>query len=144
MGQRGRKSGASLSVIAGSIDGRPQPPEDLTSDQRDVWIRTVGSESADFFRSAASQQILKEYCRHVISAGKLGRMINTIEAMDILTPTDGAAYETLLKLRDRETKALSDKATKLRLTNQSRYTPQAAATAAKKGATEAKPWQMQA
>jgi hypothetical protein len=46
-------------------------------------------------------------------------------------------------MRDRETKALADKATKLRLTNQSRYTPGAAGTAAKKAATaEAKPWQM--
>lgn len=144
MGQRGRKSGASLSVIAGTIDGRPRAPDDLTEDQRQVWDRTAGTESADFFRSAASQQLLKEYCRHVVTAGKLSRMIDAIERMDILTPTDGAAYETLLKLRDRETKALSDKATKLRLTNQSRYTPQAAATAAKKGATERKPWQMQA
>jgi hypothetical protein len=144
MGQRGRKSGASLSVIAGSIDGRPQAPEDLTQDQRDVWIRTVGSEASDFFRSAASQQILKEYCRHVITAGKLARMIDALERQDVLTSDDVSDYDGLLKLRDRETKALTEKATKLRLTNQSRYTPLSAATAAKKAATENKPWQMQA
>lgn len=144
MGQRGRQSGASLSVIAGTIDGRPQPPEDLTVDQRDVWVRTAGSESADFFRSAASQQLLKEYCRHVISAGKLARMINSLEGQEVMTSDDLSDYDGLLKLRDRETKALADKATKLRLTNQSRYTPQAAGTAAKRATTERKPWQMQA
>lgn len=146
MGQRGRRSGAALSVVASTaIDGRPRAPEDLTDDQRQVWDRTVGSESADFFRSAASQQLLKEYCRHVISAQKLSRMIDTLEALEILSAQEAGSYEAMLKLRDRETKALADKATKLRLTNQARYTPQAAATAAKNAAaSERKPWQMKA
>jgi hypothetical protein len=48
----------------------------------------------------------------------------------------------MIKLRDRESKALGDKATKLRLTNQSRYTPGAAATAAKNASEAKKPWQM--
>ena len=144
MGQRGRTSGAALSVVAGTaIDGRPPAPSDLTSEQREVWDRTVGSEPADFFRSATSQQLLIEYCRHVITAGKLAKMINVIEDMDVLSPQDCAAYESLIKLRDRETKAIGDKATKLRLTNQSRYTPQAAGTAAKRNATDRKPWHMQ-
>lgn len=42
--------------------------------------------------------------------------------------------DKVLRLRDMESKRLSSLATKLRLTNQSRYTPMAAATAAKKGA----------
>jgi hypothetical protein len=52
-------------------------------------------------------------------------------------------YERLLKMRDRETKAAADKATKLRLTNQSRYTQRAAATAAKHASAERKPWDPQ-
>jgi hypothetical protein len=57
----------------------------------------------------------------------------------------GAELDDLIKIsrtRDCETKALGDKATKLRLTNQARYTPQAAGTAAKKAGSELKPWQM--
>jgi hypothetical protein len=45
-------------------------------------------------------------------------------------------------MRDRETKAIADKATKLRLTNQSRYTPDRASTAAKNNLKADKPWQM--
>jgi hypothetical protein len=146
MGQRGRTSGAALSVVAGSIDGRPKAPEDLTDFQGKVWDKVVASEPADFFRSAVSQQLLKEYCRHVQSAHALGSLISVMEEMPV--EDWGAkhmeAWEGALKMRDRETKALADKATKLRLTNQSRYTPQAAGTAAKKAATELKPWQMQA
>ena len=133
----GRKSGAALSVVAGTaIDGRPKAPSDLTAFQRDVWERTVANEAADVFKTAALQQLLKEYCRHVEMADWLETQIR--KARD-----EGCDLDDLVKLvrtRDCETKALADKATKLRLTNQARYTPQAAATAAKK-AGDRKPWQ---
>ena len=138
MGQRGRTSGAALSVVAGTeIDGRPRAPSDLTEYQRDVWERTVANEAADVFRTAALQQLLKEYCRHVETADRLSKQAD-------LWTADGSNHsiqdiDVLLRMRDRETKALADKATKLRLTNQSRYTPNAAGTAAKKSSEE-KPW----
>lgn len=140
MAERGRRSAASLSVVVGSIDGRPSPPTDLNKAQVEVWERTVANEAADVFKTAALQQLLKEYCRHVVSAKKLAAMIEATEALPQMTADDLGDYDRLLKMRDRETKAIADKATKLRLTNQARYTPQAAATAAKKG-TERKPWQ---
>lgn len=133
----GRKSSAALSIVS-SIDGRPRAPEGLTEFQANVWDRTVANEAADTFKTAALQQLLTEYCRHVemadwletqIQAGREGKC----ELDEIVK---------LVRTRDCETKALADKATKLRLTNQSRYTPQAAATAAKKGGGELKPWQM--
>lgn len=142
MAERGRKSAASLSVVAGSIDGRPAAPTDLTKDQKIIWERTVANEAMDVFKTAALQQLLKEYCRHVVSAKKLAGMIEATEALPQMTPDDLADYDRLLKMRDRETKAIADKSTKLRLTNQARYTPQAAATAAKKAGEGLKPWQM--
>ena len=138
MGQRGRTSGAALSFVAGTeIDGRPRAPSDLTEYQRDVWERTVANEAADVFKTAALQQLLKEYCRHVETADRLSKQAD-------LWTADGSNHsiqdiDVLLRMRDRETKALADKATKLRLTNQSRYTPNAAGTAAK-NASKAKPW----
>ena len=139
----GRKSAAALAVVAGTdIDGRPKPPSDLTPFQAEVWTRTVANEAADTFRTAALQQLLKEYCRHVESAHRVTGMIALLEKPGAAVDLD--EYEKLLRMRDRETKALADKATKLRLTNQARYTPQAAATAAKKAVAETKPWQMQA
>lgn len=136
-----RKSAAALSVVVGKIDGRPRPPSDLTDAQREVWERTVANEAATFFSTAALQQILKEYCRHVVSAAKLAKMIEVVEQTKSFGEEDIKAYDKLLLMRDRETKALGDKATKLRLTNQARYTPQAASTASKKTA-ERKPWEI--
>lgn len=140
MAERGRRSAASLSVVAGSIDGRPKAPDDLTKEQCEIWDRVVANEAADTFKTAALQQLLKDYCRHTASALKLARMIEAVEGLAEMKTDDLEDYDRLLKMRDRETKAIADKATKLRLTNQSRYTPQAAATAAKKG-SERKPWQ---
>jgi hypothetical protein len=139
MGQRGRTSSAALSVVAGTdIDGRPQAPSDLTEFQRGVWDRTVANEAADVFRTAALQQLLKEYCRHVETADRLSKQVDRATGKGSnLSYQD---IDCLLRMRDRETKALADKATKLRLTNQSRYTPGAASTASKK-ASERKPWQ---
>ena len=142
MGQRGRTSGAALSVVAGTeIDGRPRAPDDLTEFQAEVWNRTVANEAADVFRTAALQQLLKEYCRHVETADRLSKQVDraTCEGSNLSLQD----IDILCRMWDRETKALADKATKLRLTNQSRYTPGAAGTAAKKGAAEKKVWQFQ-
>lgn len=135
----GRKSAAALAVVVGAIDGRPSAPSDLTKAQKEIWERTVANEAVDVFRTAALQQLLKEYCRHCDTAGRLAKQIEVAMAEGGEVELDD--LDRLLKMRDRETKALADKATKLRLTNQSRYTPQAAATAAKK-TSDRKPWQL--
>jgi hypothetical protein len=85
-----RKSAAALSVVAGTIDGRPQPPADLSVFQKDVWRRTVASEAATFFRSAALQELLREYCRHVEAAHVLAGLIDSFDP-DWLADDDGLA-----------------------------------------------------
>lgn len=135
-----RKSAAALSVVVANIDGRPRAPQDLTEFQRDVWERTVANEAADTFKTAALQQLLRDYCAHVETAHALTQQINRAIAHGSNIDLDDLTK--LVRLRDCETKASADKATKLRLTNQARYTPQAAATAAKKSTEDRKPWQV--
>ena len=55
-----------------------------------------------------------------------------------------AHRDKLLRMRDRETKAVVDLATKLRLTNQSRYVPHAAGRAAAKAPKDDLPWRKSA
>jgi hypothetical protein len=137
----GRKSVAALSVVAGTaIDGRPRAPADLTEFQQDVWERTVANEAADVFKTAALQQLLRDYCRHVETADKLSVQID--RAMIDGSNMSIDDLTKLVRLRDCETKASADKATKLRLTNPARYTPQAAATASKNQGQASKPWQI--
>jgi hypothetical protein len=139
MGERGRKSTASLSVIGGGAVGRrPDPPEDLTELEAAVWVTTVVHEPADFFGTSALQQLLKDYCRHVVAAERLSTVIEkhmSVEDSDVSLRD----LDLYLRMRDRETRAVADSATKLRLTNQSRYTPKAAGTAGRHN-SKSKPW----
>ncbi len=135
----GRKSAAALSVVVANIDGRPRAPAELTDGQREIWERTVSNEAADTFKTAALQQLLRDYCRHVETSERLSLQVD--RATDVGSNMEIGELVQLIRIRDCETKASADKATKLRLTNQARYTPQAAATAAKKAGTELKPWQ---
>jgi hypothetical protein len=143
MASRGRKSAASaeVSVVAGTFGKRPDPPAELSDDESEIWRVTVSSEASDFFGTAALKGMLKDYCRHRASADKVSEIINVFQA-EWLKNADGAKrYHALLRMRDLETRAAADKATKLRLTNQSRYTPQAASTASRSASRGLKPWE---
>lgn len=104
-----------------------QPPEGLTEDQAQVWRETVNARSADFF-GPDQVPMLEEYCRVVVMCRLLAAQIEAV-----IAGGDAAELKALLDMRDKESRRMSSIATKLRLTNQSRYTPQSAATAAKKG-----------
>jgi hypothetical protein len=137
-----RKSAASLAVVRSiEIDGRPAPAADLTERQAEIWKRVVASEAAGFLSSAALQLILADFCRHVETAEGLSRLINGLKVDEIEDERELARYRELLGMRDRETKAVIEKATKLRLTNQSRYTTYSAKTASKNASPPSKPWE---
>ncbi len=142
MATRGRKSAAALStVVAGNFGKRPDPPPELTDEQASIWRETVASEAAEFFATAALRSMLADYCRHRASAAVVSEIIDTFKP-DWLKAAEGAKrYYGLLKMREAETRAAASLATKLRLTNQSRYTPQAAATANKNAARGMRPWE---
>jgi hypothetical protein len=144
MQKRGRQSAASVeaSVIVGNFGTRPEPPTELTVDEAAIWKETTASEAANFFGTAALRGLLKDYCRHRAAADKITEIINLFQT-DWLKSADGAKrYSTLLKMRDLEARGAADKATKLRLTNQARYTPQAASTASRNAAKGLKPWEL--
>jgi len=139
--KRGRKSAQEKSVvIQGEFGRRPEPPEDLNERQQEIWRETVASEAADFFLTAALRSLLADYCRHRESAETISSIVNSFKP-EWLKVADGAKrLHSLLKMRDMEMRAAHSCATKLRMTNQSRYTPKAAATAANRTLSASKPW----
>jgi hypothetical protein len=139
MQQRGRQSSASLSVVAGSIDGRPKAPDGLTDEQQEIWNRVVASESSDFFKTAAVQQQLARYCVHLAEVAWLDG-----EIADAKLPSAGSSLadiDRMMKMRDREDRACVTLATKLRLTNQSRYRADKVHPTPNSGGGERKLWQ---
>lgn len=94
----------------------------------------ISSEAADWIPRGAFGSLV-QYCRHVVAARRVAQMI---EASDGLSVED---YDRLLKMQERESRALSSLATRLRLTPQSRYTPGRAATKGSTGGQKRKPWE---
>ena len=114
-----------IPVAGPSVHLAPAPG--LTDDQAQVWRETVEARSADYFGEDAAP-LLEEYCRVVVMCRLLAVQIEAALAGDEL-----GDLKSLLDMRDKESRRLTSIATKLRITNQSRYTPDKAAVKARKG-----------
>ena len=119
MKQRGRKSGASLAVISaiGAIV-RPDPMPGMTVDQSNEWVDIVSRMPADWF-PRETQSILAQYCRHVVSARRVGELIESLIKGETESDNFLCAYDRLLKMQEREGRAMSSLATRMRITQQS-------------------------
>ena len=129
-----RKSAAALSVVRPSPDVRPDEPPGLSAEERALWRAVVDSKPADWF-GPDSVPVLKEYVRAAVTCDTLDGMVRAA-----LKSRDVTDMKAALQMRDRESRRVAGLATKLRLTQQSRYTPHAAATAERK-ASGTRPWQ---
>ena len=129
-----RQSAASLSVVRVSPDSRLAPPDGLDAAERALWEAVVSTKPAEWFADD-SAPLLKEYVRAAVMCDALDLQVKAATAGGEM-----GEVKALLDMRDKESKRVLSIATKLRLTQQSRYTPQAAATADKK-AGGARPWQ---
>lgn len=143
MNQRGRKSTASLAVVGEGVRGisRLAPPGDLTEAERGVWLATVNSRPADWF-GFEHIPLLVGYVRHAIRADVISKQIEGFDP-SWLSDDDGIRrYERLLKMARDETKAVNDLARAMRMTHQSLYRADKAATVVS-GTSHKKPWEFQ-
>lgn len=121
MGDRGRTPAAQLSVASDNTEKlaeRPQPPEHLTSEQQEIWRKTVNSLAADWFRTE-SHEVLAQYCRHVIQARHVAKLIEDMEGS--AENFNARDYALLLRTQKAESEIINSTATKLRLPPQSTY-----------------------
>jgi len=142
MAPRGRKSAASKEVKSAQLPGqRPAPPDDLTEFQAEEWRAIVGRLPSDWF-SRETHGLLIQYVRHAENAAKLSTVLNAFPLEDINTEDGAERFDKLTKMFEREGRAMSSLATRMRLTQQSRYNALNANTASKKsGANTKKPWE---
>jgi hypothetical protein len=118
---------------------RPDPPEKLSDLERAVWRRIVATKPPEWF-SADSQQLLVEYCRACVFADQLAEALSKFD--ESATTLTDPAWLKIRDLQERNARLLSTLATKMRLTQQSRWTHQTAHTAVKNTAQDAgKPWE---
>jgi hypothetical protein len=144
MSKRGRVSAAerNITVIEGTFGEKPAPPEELNADQAEIWRRIVASEPGDFFSTATVRDLLVDLCRHRETVDKISERVEAFKVEWFQSAEGTRTYALLLKMRDSEVRAITTLATKLRLTNQSRYEPNKAARLARDTVKGAKPWEL--
>lgn len=136
---RGRKSVDALSVVTSIPGQRLEPPAALSEREAGVWRAIVATKPHDWF-NADTIPLLMDYCRAAVAADDLAGEIRKFKK--IPSGAKFARYVALRKLQDQNTRIMATLATKMRLTQQSRYTPQAASTANRRaGGDSAKPWE---
>ena len=135
MGNRGRVSAASLEVASPSpVEkiARPDAPYDLTDEQAEEWWAVVNRLPADWF-PRETHGLLADYCRHVIKSRRIAQLVGAAEAEVEL---DVKKLDTLYKMAERESRAASSLATRLRITLQATVSAKA-----QKPMTSKKPWE---
>lgn len=120
MAAKGRKSSAALSLASSTVVTaiqRPRAPNDLSEEAAKEWRAIVNRLPADWF-PAETHPLLASYCRHIITSRRVASLIAACEASK---PFDVAEYERLLKMQERESRALAALGRGMRLTQQSTY-----------------------
>lgn len=138
--QPGRKAGAALATVAPALMELPEPPENLTEPQADVWRTVVASKPVDWFLPD-TLPLLSAYCKATVEHQRVSALLDAFNC-ECLKDEDGAAlerYDKLTKLQDRQARLMMSLATKMRLTQQSRYRADEAHGVARK-AGRARPW----
>lgn len=133
-----RKSAASLALAgtASNLIQRPAPPADLTDIQKVFWVQIANALPADWFGDE-NKSLLGQHVRTLSTLAYLDQQIDAQEA----GKTEVGLYMELLKRREAQARLALTQATKMRLTQQSRYGKYQAATAADKPRAPSKTWE---
>lgn len=136
MAKRGRVSAAALEVASPGLVSsvqRPDAPYDLTDEQSEEWWAVVNRMPADWF-PRETHGMLAQYCRHVVAARRCAQLVAACEAEPQL---DVERYDRLLKMQEREGRAISSLATRMRISQQATVR----AEQARKPTQVKKPWE---
>ncbi|RJT32104.1 hypothetical protein D3227_27270 [Mesorhizobium waimense] len=130
MGSRGRKSAEALTVVTLANRIAPDAPYHLTDAQAAIWRGIVDTLPAEFFPSE-SFDTLAAYCRHACEVRRLSGEVERFKTEWLRDGEGLRRYGVLIKLRELEVRSMLAAARSLRLTNQSRYRADSAATRSK-------------
>lgn len=145
MAQRGRKSAASLAVNAQiapiSAESRLNAPLHMSDAERGVWLEVVNDQPASAF-SPTHAPLLELYCRHIVQARILSDELANFDRAWMADDDGLKRYDMLLKMAERESRAASSLATRLRITRQAVDHPITVGRAINNHGKSRKPWEL--
>ena len=143
MAQRGRKSAAQLAVarVAPALsESRLPAPAHLSDAEQTVWLDTVNDQPANAF-TPTHGPLLEQYCRHIVQARILADEIMNFDRSWLADDDGLKRYDRLLSMQEREGRAASSLATRLRITRQA-VDQQTIARAIVNAPKARKPWEL--
>lgn len=117
MSVRGRASAADEQTQVVEVRERPVAPEDLNPVAVNEWNRVINSVSADWFEDH-HLTTLAAYCGHVSDLSEINALLEMWKGAE---GRDVQEYDRLLKMRERETRAINAHLRSMRLTHQATY-----------------------
>lgn len=121
MAKRGRQSQASVEIvglIAPTVKNeRLEAPAHLSDAERFVWLQVVNDQPANAF-SETHAPLLEMYCRHVVQSRVIAEQIISFDQAWLNNDDGLKRYDKLLSMQEREGRAASSLATRLRITRQ--------------------------
>lgn len=147
MGSRGGKSSASMEVATLvapiSTESRLPAPVHMSDAERAVWLEVVNDQPAGTF-TATHAPLLELYCRHVANARVIADELLNFDRSWLADDDGLKRYDRLLAMAERESRAASSLATRLRITRQAVEHPTTAGRALANQSKARKPWQLPA
>jgi hypothetical protein len=113
MRQRGRRSAASLSVIASTAIPRPAPPRGLARDVKQVWREVAARFQPEHF--VGCEFLLESLCESIVMSRWLTKQIKLTDV------NDHKRLTVLVQLQKAEALLAGNLAGKLRLSPRSRF-----------------------
>lgn len=121
MVQRGRKSATGIAAVAlnstVTSTQRIAAPRHLSDAEQSVWNEVINDQPAGAF-TATHSPLLEMYCRHVVQSRMLADEVTNFDRAWLADKDGLERFDKLLKMAERETRAASSFATRLRITRQ--------------------------
>ena len=143
MATRGRKSSASLTVKSPDIgvSKRLPAPPTLSDAEMAVWTGVVNDQPASAF-TATHAPMLEMYCRHVVNNRIIADELVNFDRTWLADDNGLKRYDTLLRIAERESRAASSLATRLRITRQAVDHNTVARSLVNNKSQARKPWEL--
>ncbi len=129
--KRGRKARGDLKVVPLRRKQLEPPPELRAAREREIWDQMIRGEPEGWFDTIGNQRLLAQYCRSEDRLGQFDSVIDQFQIEWIKSEKGAKRYIILMGQAEKMNRLSLAIATKLRLTNQSRYSHKRAGTIAR-------------
>lgn len=143
MAKRGRTSAAAIvspKPIGLGVESRIKAPATMSDAEIAIWDEVVNDQPAAAFTQTHAP-ILEMYCRHVVNNRVLADELMNFDRSWLADDDGLKRYDKLLAMSERESRAASSLATRLRITRQS-IDHNTAGIMIKNNVKSRKPWEL--